>query len=56
LLSCEDWKIIRKVGLSETNQTASTYRVKIYQTKTDVFYPEIHPPTFWKLFKYFLFS
>lgn len=53
LLCCQDFRVLRRTA---TAQAEATYRVKVYQSPTDVFYTEIHPPTPWKLLKYYLFS
>lgn len=53
MLTCEDWQVRRKNG---RNEYITQYRVKIFQSRDDVFYPQVHPPTFWKLIKYCLFN
>ncbi len=47
-ISCEDWR----VALHRNDKTEeSIYRVKIQQTKTDIFRSQVYPPTFLKQLK-----
>jgi hypothetical protein len=53
VLSCEDWTVALKTGKNLDHvKSRSVYRVKVYQTKTDHFYSEIHPTSIVKLIKY----
>lgn len=48
LVTCEDWKVVLHRGKEKRE---SMYRVKILQTKTDIFRSQVYPPTFWKVLK-----
>ena len=41
------WRLIGKM---------SKYRVKVYQSNTDIFYPEVYPPSLWKISQHFMFK
>jgi hypothetical protein len=48
LVTCEDWNVVLHRGKEKTE---SIYRVKIMQTKTDIFRSQVYPPSFWKVLK-----
>jgi hypothetical protein len=48
MVACEDWKVVLHRGQVRAE---SQYRVKILQTKTDIFRSQVYPSTFWKVLK-----
>ena len=48
LLSCQDWQVAYHYG---DRKTSSVYRVKIYQSSTDIFKSQIFPPSWFKSLK-----